>query len=1120
MLLSKKVKINRRYKRSINVVDDITSDAALEGYIFPETAKQALMSMAALVGESKQGAFTWTGPYGSGKSSLGIALAAMLSGTAKSKKWTKNSVGDEWCQKFWSRMPVGKKGWQIVPIEGRKASVASLIEEALLRDGLLGGKSGRSESDLVQEISALVEKNIKDHGGLLIFVDEMGKTLEHSAVDGGDVYFLQMLAEKAARSNGRLIIVGVLHQSFQEYASQLSRKSREEWAKIQGRFVDILVDISGDEQIELLARAIETKQDPQEKFKKTCTIIAKQVDKNRHQFSQTMTKTLVNAWPLHPATTCLLGPISRKSFGQNQRSLFGFLNSAESFGFQDFITHATLETQATFTPAMLWDYLKYNLRGAILASSEGHRWALTIDALESCIAKGGDDIHTDTLKTIAILDWLRDQSRLTPSDKVLKACLTNYSPTKVSNAIQVLKKQSLIKFKKHVGGYAVFEGSDFDFEDAMDAAQKNAPPVDLETLSDLISLPPVVAKQHYHETGTLRWSDIVFTPVSNLISVVDNYETDGEGFALFAIVFPMLGETKADSLKFINNAHSNSQRAQLYIAHFDATEEIKHLLEELHLLRFIRDSNDVFGDKVAKREIGERIARVQDLAEQNISRGIGNLIFKSPSAPINKIRWNVIGAEVNDLAGKVFSKAPIIHNELINRRKPSSSAMTGLRKLLIAMFDKSGEQRLGIQAHPAEWGIFESILIANNLYVEKSDGSWKFRAPVKKENPELFTLWEDTKKLLKQSKGKVTSVQDIYSFWQAAPYGISPGVSPLLLIAFVITTWSSLAFYCQGLFRSRIQDTDIGYLLKAPHLIDLRWMELSESSHKLFAKMANLATRLQGEKKLEYGETIDVARALIATFDAVPLWARRTQLLSRNAKSVRQVFSAAHDPNTFLFDDIPTLAGVSNTDDVDVIADNLEEGLREILQAYPEMLTRLKTLLLQELEVPNSSPEALAELRERAGNIKGLSGDHVVEAFIGRLQKFDGELESVADLSGLASGKPVQNWIDPDINHAQLKLSELARTFRYLETVAHINGRTNKRSSMAMIVGLNSNAAPVELQFELLDSDIKRVESLTDKVEELLRVETKGARDQMIAAIAFMGERLKLANEQIEEMAE
>ena len=38
MLLSQKVKINRRYKRSINVVDDITSDAALEGYIFPETA--------------------------------------------------------------------------------------------------------------------------------------------------------------------------------------------------------------------------------------------------------------------------------------------------------------------------------------------------------------------------------------------------------------------------------------------------------------------------------------------------------------------------------------------------------------------------------------------------------------------------------------------------------------------------------------------------------------------------------------------------------------------------------------------------------------------------------------------------------------------------------------------------------------------------------------------------------------------------------------------------------------------------------------------------------------------------------------------------------------------------
>ena len=40
---------------------------------------------------------------------------------------------------------------------------------------------------------------------------------------------------------------------------------------------------------------------------------------------------------MHPIVSSLLGPISRRRFGQNQRSIFGFLNSSEPLGFQDFL---------------------------------------------------------------------------------------------------------------------------------------------------------------------------------------------------------------------------------------------------------------------------------------------------------------------------------------------------------------------------------------------------------------------------------------------------------------------------------------------------------------------------------------------------------------------------------------------------------------------------------------------------------------------------------------------------------------------------------------------------------------------------------------------------------------
>ena len=90
----------------------------------------------------------------------------------------------------------------------------------------------------------------------------MGKFLEGAARDIADVYFFQQLAELASRSEGRLVVVGILHQAFDEYSHRLSREMREEWAKIQGRFVDLPVNTGVDEQIALLGMAIESYHKP------------------------------------------------------------------------------------------------------------------------------------------------------------------------------------------------------------------------------------------------------------------------------------------------------------------------------------------------------------------------------------------------------------------------------------------------------------------------------------------------------------------------------------------------------------------------------------------------------------------------------------------------------------------------------------------------------------------------------------------------------------------------------------------------------------------------------------------------------------------------------------------
>ena len=77
-----------------------------------------------------------------------------------------------------------------------------------------------------------------------------------------------------------------------------------------------------------------------------------------------------------------------------------------------------------------------------------------------------------------------------------------------------MEAASLVIYRKFTGGYGIFEGSDFDIEQAVDEA--HIKPVGEDGLLRG-SLPwptfsPSIAKRHYHETGALRWYDTALMP--------------------------------------------------------------------------------------------------------------------------------------------------------------------------------------------------------------------------------------------------------------------------------------------------------------------------------------------------------------------------------------------------------------------------------------------------------------------------------------------------------------------------------------------------------------------------------------------------------------------------------
>ncbi len=1099
--LADQVTVARRFQRSIRIDLDMHNLEALEGFVCPRSSALVLENMAQHIAARRQGAFTWTGPYGSGKSSLAVMLGALLSPKHTLKRIAKLALGEDTASIVSKALPPRRRGWRILPVVGRRGDPIQVLGESLETSGLVspGSVAVWDESTVLDALAKVASENPKSSGGLIVIVDEMGKFLEHAAYEGSDIYFFQQLAEIASRSENRLIFIGILHQAFAEHAHRLARETRDEWAKIQGRFVDLVVNSTSGEQLDMLGRAIECDQIPNW-FGDTCKEFAEFLDPNGEpEFDD-----VLNAcWPLHPMVALLLGSISRRRFGQNQRSIFGFLNSSEPKGFQEFL--AVAGRGDLYTVDRLWDYLQFNLEPSIMASPDGHRWAMVADALGRCHSAGGDDAHIRLLKTIGLIELFKERTGLTANPRMLASSREVNPECELARYLSDLENWSLIVHRHFNDSYSVFEGSDFDIEKAVEDASLKSNVPDYSLITELSGFQPVVAKRHYHETGALRWFDTAVVDLHALEDFASNYTASSGALGAFVLALPMQGDnTDVVESSAIRSARTNGSFELVVGVPHKNCWSISSLVRDLCALERVRDETpELQGDRVARVEVLSRIAELQGRIEGELNRALDDATWFLHDDRGKQLDKTGLNALASDLADARYAKGPNIHNELLNRIKPSSNAVAARNALLRRMATSIGEKRLGIEGYPPEGGLFDSVLAPNNLYRETDDG-WCFVRPQPDDpnNGNLGLIWGVADEHLRKNAHRTATVEEIYDLWRRPPYGIRDGLLPVLVTAYIQSRRSQVTLYRERIFQSRLTDLDVEILVTDPSDIQVRWMELSDFARDLLSELASIVRDMDPGNALAELEPIDVARGLVAIYDHLPDWVGRTQRLSTNAKRIRQLFKRANDPNRFIFDDIPKLPSENSDDRTGIvqIARHVRAGLTELDEAYSHMLNRMRETLLTELGIPSTSADSLSELRERADNIRQISGDHRLEAFVLRLSRFQGTEADMESLASLASNKPPKQWVDSDIDRSTVELADLARQFTRLEAFAHVKGRQDRREAMAVVVGLTGE--PIHDDFEIADNQLDQVNELVGLVRQTLDESGDHAQDVILAALA------------------
>jgi hypothetical protein len=1041
-----------RFLRSVRLDQDLSAANTLKGYVVTPQVRSVLRRIiTALKVEGTARAWTLTGPYGTGKSAFALYLSRLLQ-EFDGEAWhllvqTDGVLALELGQVLprpllpmaltLRRAPLG-----VVLLEGVLSLATRLPGAAALVDSvtasLADAQSSSDSRTVMRHVASLKTKAVEaGYGGLLIVLDELGKGLEYEARHGGgDIYLLQELAEVAARSTAApLLLVGVLHQGFEQYSEHLLASARKEWGKIQGRFEDVAFLEPPEQQMRLAAQALALLSPlPSQALRMQAQGAAQAlIELGQAPKAIASHELAAQAAPLHPAALAVLPSLFRR-FAQNERSLFAFLLSGEP--------HAVLQQwqarQQLIRLADLFDYFSVNLLSSLARQAFARRWIEVVDALEREPELAPLDI--EILKTVGLLGILGDVGPLSATYEMICVALHDVEEhSAVRAGLDRLQEKSLVVYRRYNQSYRVWEGSDIDVEGRLEEGRRIVS-VNLslsETLARYLPRRPLVARRHSFETGTLRYFEVQYAdspPTLNTLKV----QSGGQGILLCALPTNVEG---VDAFVRWAESPEVTAREDLLIAVPRGLHTLREAATEVRTLYWLKDTVlELRDDRVARREVSERLAHLEAL----LMGGVEQLLDPRP-APLGSETIYLYEGELcdirkprgmvqllSDILDNIYSQSPRVQNELVNRRTLSSAAAAARGKLMTLMLSSAGQSLLGLEAEmfPPERSMYESVLRETQLHVpahsdHEAEG-WQFADPPADHPTNLYPTWQAIAALIFEA-AKPLKVADLFAALSAPPYGVTEGLQPVLLLAFLQVHLNEVSFYREGTFVPDPGMADFEVLTRRPELFAVM-------GSRVTGGRADVLTRLAKGYRTE-AKVVPVARALIHGVRSLPDTSWRTRSLPESVLRLRETFTQARSPEQLLFLDIPAaldLPPISDEPTSPVAIETFFGALNEANTLWaahaPKQLRQARSKLLFMLGFPEND-DGWRQLIMQARLLEQRPLPTTLQPLIKRLSA-EGEESTVLDgVLALIAGRSPRSWTDADAERFPSQAHAIAQTY-------------------------------------------------------------------------------------------
>jgi hypothetical protein len=732
------------------------------------------------------------------------------------------------------------------------------------------------EEGFIFQIQYVLKELEKRNLGFFIVYDEFGRFLQNISVHQihQTMQDIQNLAELADHNVDNLHILFITHKNLRHYFLRYSEEYRNEFQRIEKRYRIYHVENDQATYVRLTQSVVhelyEGKQIPDYKEKDYIRSLRK--FPLFPELNQVEIEKLVirGSYPIHPVSLALL-PYLSNLFGQNERTLFTFLEGRQKGGLMEFIR----KNERVYIAPNLFDYFFPNLE-EVDPENKFKELLLYRKLIKKVPGLSSNVLYLDIIKFITLWNITGLQSKYPLTNELISFALDK-DESQIELALKELTQLKTVRFNSILGYWELFEGSAINIEEMINKKLKEfhvSREKRLKILEEHLSKRFYLANVYNDVKSMTRFASthlIFSSDILNENSYGIHDQKNADAFVYFVLL-----ESISDREKVISKLIEQKDLYNFYCVptfEYHLVDSFIRIYELVNI--FLKDEELIKQDVELKNELLLKKEETSYYIQQFLNRYIN---FREELTWIANGKFYSIRNEffleklLSDLMFKLFPNTPEVRNDSYNRRVVNRVQLKAGYSVIDHIIYHYDEPDFNITGNGPDYLIYATIFKNNRLDIRDLDNisSKDFRLMREK----LLNV------LINHPYGTLSNFVDIL---RNSPFGVREPLIPIYLVSLLRDKWDYLSFYRNDMYIAEVNGEKLFKMIEEADQYSYVYYEFGKEYEILFAELEKLFEEYISEDILQMPKHLKLVSALLKWLRSLP---RFTQISTQMAEEL------------------------------------------------------------------------------------------------------------------------------------------------------------------------------------------------------------------------------------------